>query len=291
MRSDSQTLLFWRICPLLVLVVFVTARLRTVFFGPRNAVQCDNDQHRPPSHQQVRDEQVYPTFHIINVHGGGWTLGNIASETSFVTNMGVRAKSVVVSVDYRLAPENPYPAAIDDAIDTLQWFVRSGAQELGINTDRIAVGGSSSGGNLTAILALKAPLNSSSSSSPSPTTPSPSSTPPFLPPGPQTPTPPSSPPRAWPGSGPTTSRAPRTSTTGPPRPSSRRARSWPPPRAPGSASASATGFCGEVVTYAASLRKAGVQAETRVYKGAPHPLCLTPLFPYTIYIQYMIYEI
>ncbi|KAF5378526.1 hypothetical protein D9615_007051 [Tricholomella constricta] len=243
-------------------------------------------RHRPPSHQQVRDEQVYPMFHIINVHGavatiraGGWTLGNIASETSFVTNMGVRAKSVVVSVGYRLAPENPYPAAIDDAIDTLQWFVRSGAQELGINTDRIAVGGSSSPLEFQLLIV---PVTDNTIPLIDASLPSTWAT---------TPTPPSSPPRAWPGSGPTTSRAPRTSTTGPPRPSSRRARSWPPPRAPGSASASATGFCGEVVTYAASLRKAGVQAETRVYKGAPHPLCLTPLFPYTIYIQYMIYEI
>ncbi|PPR01065.1 hypothetical protein CVT26_016012 [Gymnopilus dilepis] len=104
---------------------------------------------------------------------GGWTLGNIGSETHFSTNMAVHARCVVISVDYRLAPENPYPAAVEDAVDALDWVVNNGAKELGINPNRIAVGGSSryilifyqkcnlikdkfSGGNLAAILALKA---------------------------------------------------------------------------------------------------------------------------------------
>jgi len=93
---------------------------------------------------------------FIFFHGGGWTLGNISSETSLATNMAVRANCVVISVDYRLAPENPYPAAVEDAIDSLGWVVQNGKQELNINTSRVAVGGSSSGGNLAAILALKA---------------------------------------------------------------------------------------------------------------------------------------
>ncbi|EPQ60666.1 hypothetical protein GLOTRDRAFT_102407 [Gloeophyllum trabeum ATCC 11539] len=67
-----------------------------------------------------------------------------------------RAKCVVVSVDYRLAPENPYPAAVEDAVESLQWLYTHGKAELTVNTKRIAVGGSSSGGNLAAILALKA---------------------------------------------------------------------------------------------------------------------------------------
>jgi acetyl esterase/lipase len=96
----------------------------------------------------------WPVF--IFFHGGGWTLGNIGSETSFSTNMCERAKCVVVSVDYRLAPEHPYPAGVEDAIESLQWVVKNGKTELNIDTSRIAVGGSSSGGNLAAILALKA---------------------------------------------------------------------------------------------------------------------------------------
>ena len=49
----------------------------------------------------------------------------------------------MISVDYRLAPENPYPAAVEDAVDSLQWLVKNGAKELGVNLNQIAVGGSS----------------------------------------------------------------------------------------------------------------------------------------------------
>ncbi|KAF8153372.1 alpha/beta hydrolase fold-domain-containing protein [Crassisporium funariophilum] len=96
----------------------------------------------------------WPVF--IFFHGGGWTLGNIGSETTFSTNMCVHASCVVMSVDYRLAPENPYPAAVEDAVDSLDWVIKNGHTELGIDSSRIAVGGSSSGGNLATILALKA---------------------------------------------------------------------------------------------------------------------------------------
>ena len=91
---------------------------------------------------------------------GGWTLGNINSEGAFCTNMckGMPslfpefwsistgpsgAECVVVSVDYRLAPEHPYPEAVEDAIEALQWVWGQGAPTLGIDTKRIAVGGSS----------------------------------------------------------------------------------------------------------------------------------------------------
>ncbi|KIM36277.1 hypothetical protein M413DRAFT_449327 [Hebeloma cylindrosporum] len=95
----------------------------------------------------------WPGF--IFFHGGGWTLGNIASATSFCTNMAIRAKCVVISVDYRLAPENPYPSAIEDAVDALHWVNMNGEKELGVNLNQIAVGGTSSGGNIAAVLALK----------------------------------------------------------------------------------------------------------------------------------------
>ena len=49
----------------------------------------------------------------------------------------------MISVDYRLAPENPYPAAVEDAVDSLQWLVKNGTKELGVNLNQIAVGGSS----------------------------------------------------------------------------------------------------------------------------------------------------
>ncbi|CCL99045.1 uncharacterized protein FIBRA_01054 [Fibroporia radiculosa] len=96
-------------------------------------------------------------------HGGeptlrGWTLGNINTENAFSTNMCQRANCVVVSVDYRLAPENPYPAAVEDAVESLKWVYEKGAAQLNVNVNKIAVGGSSSGANLAAILTHKAAL-------------------------------------------------------------------------------------------------------------------------------------
>ncbi|XP_006455039.1 hypothetical protein AGABI2DRAFT_180254 [Agaricus bisporus var. bisporus H97] len=93
---------------------------------------------------------------LIWFHGGGWTFGNISSDTSFVTHMVNAANCVAVSVDYRLAPENKYPAAVDDAIESLEWVVSKGPSEININPSRISVGGVSSGGNIAAILSLKA---------------------------------------------------------------------------------------------------------------------------------------
>lgn len=55
----------------------------------------------------------------------------------------IDAKCVVASVDYRLAPENPYPAAVEDAVEALEWLNREGPSALGVNVNRIAVGGSS----------------------------------------------------------------------------------------------------------------------------------------------------
>ncbi|EKM81392.1 hypothetical protein AGABI1DRAFT_72317 [Agaricus bisporus var. burnettii JB137-S8] len=93
---------------------------------------------------------------LIWFHGGGWTLGNISSDTSFATQMVNAANCVAVSVDYRLAPENKYPAAVEDAIEALDWVLSKGPTEININPSRISVGGSSSGGNIAAILSLKA---------------------------------------------------------------------------------------------------------------------------------------
>ncbi|KAK0453002.1 alpha/beta hydrolase fold-domain-containing protein [Desarmillaria tabescens] len=93
---------------------------------------------------------------LIYFHGGGWTFGNINSENSLATNMCVHAKCVVMSVNYRLAPEDKYPLAVEDAMESLYWATENGKYQLNIDPTRIAVGGSSSGGNLATILALKA---------------------------------------------------------------------------------------------------------------------------------------
>ncbi|KAJ7645477.1 lipase/ esterase [Mycena polygramma] len=102
------------------------------------------------------NKEGWPCF--IFFHGGGWTFGSIDSENSFATKMCNGAQCVVLAVDYRLAPENPYPAAVDDAVKTLDWVIENHTKgnKLNIDIKRIAVGGSSSGGNLAAILTLKA---------------------------------------------------------------------------------------------------------------------------------------
>ncbi|KAF5379591.1 hypothetical protein D9757_009284 [Collybiopsis confluens] len=92
---------------------------------------------------------------IIYFHGGGWTLGGIDSEQSILTNFCVGAKCVALTVDYRLAPEHKFPAAVEDAIEALQWVITEGEDLLHIDTSNIAIGGQSAGGNLSAVLALK----------------------------------------------------------------------------------------------------------------------------------------
>jgi len=74
---------------------------------------------------------------------GGWTFGTINSETSFATNIAVRSNCVVLSVNYRLAPEDKYPKAVEDAVESLDWVIANGKKELNIDTSKIAVGGSS----------------------------------------------------------------------------------------------------------------------------------------------------
>ena len=69
-----------------------------------------------------------------------WTGTN---EAGHIFTLIIGASSVVISVDYRLGPENPYPAAVEDAVDALLWTVRSGASILNLNLAKLAVGGSS----------------------------------------------------------------------------------------------------------------------------------------------------
>ncbi|KAE8376926.1 alpha/beta hydrolase fold-domain-containing protein [Aspergillus bertholletiae] len=87
-------------------------------------------------------------------HGGGWVLGDHQAEEAMNRLVAKKTNSVVVSVNYRLAPEYQYPYAINDSFDAMQWC-RQNADDTGINPNKIIVGGSSSGGNIAAVLALK----------------------------------------------------------------------------------------------------------------------------------------
>ncbi|KAF8133996.1 alpha/beta hydrolase fold-domain-containing protein [Boletus edulis] len=96
----------------------------------------------------------WPVF--LYIHGGGWTLGNLATQASFAARQCKEHRCLTICLDYRLAPENPYPAAVIDTVDALKWIHQQGQSELNANVNKIAVGGSSSGGNLATIVSLKA---------------------------------------------------------------------------------------------------------------------------------------
>ncbi len=93
-----------------------------------------------------------PSPAVIYCHAGAFVLGNLDTDHRQCVELARRGRCSVVSVDYRLAPEHPYPAALDDAITVLGW-VWSHAQELDVDVSRIAVAGSSAGGALAAGLA------------------------------------------------------------------------------------------------------------------------------------------
>jgi len=92
---------------------------------------------------------------LIFYHGGGWVSGDLESHDNLCRFLAVEAGVRVLAVDYRLAPEHPFPAAVDDALSAFNYAVDHAA-ELGVDPDRIALGGDSAGGNLAAVTALQA---------------------------------------------------------------------------------------------------------------------------------------
>jgi acetyl esterase len=92
---------------------------------------------------------------LVFFHGGGWVIGDLDSHDVVCRQLAVEAALIVISVDYRLAPEHKFPAAADDAIAATKW-IAANARELGVDAARLSIGGDSAGGNLAAVVALAA---------------------------------------------------------------------------------------------------------------------------------------
>lgn len=136
--------------------------------------QRGSAQGKPPPVGQVIDRMLEATDRFIPVriyrpagqegvklpiyvhyHGGGWVLGDLDSHDILCRNLCIQSGALVISVDYRLAPEHQFPAALDDAWDSVCWIAANG-DELDADTSRLAVGGDSAGGTLAATVCRRA---------------------------------------------------------------------------------------------------------------------------------------
>jgi acetyl esterase len=92
---------------------------------------------------------------LVFFHGGGWVIGDLDSHDVVCRKLADEGELIVVSVDYRLAPEHKFPTAVDDAIAATKWIAEN-ARQHGIDASRLMVGGDSAGGNLAAVVAIAA---------------------------------------------------------------------------------------------------------------------------------------
>jgi acetyl esterase len=132
-----------------------------VFSGPPTPVESVQDFTFPGPESDIPVRFYKPVKAtgplplLVYFHGGGWVFGDLDSHDSTCRFLCAQAEVAVLAVDYRLAPEHPFPAAPDDALAAFHYAVKN-AEELGIDPLRIAVGGDSAGGNLAAVTAQSA---------------------------------------------------------------------------------------------------------------------------------------
>jgi acetyl esterase/lipase len=110
--------------------------------------------------ESITSPEVSPAHAILYLHGGGYVVGSLNTHRDLAARLGRAAGARVVSIDYRLAPEHPHPAAVDDAVAAYRWLLAAG-----VTPERIAIAGDSAGGGLTiatlvALRDLGAPLPS-----------------------------------------------------------------------------------------------------------------------------------
>lgn len=137
-------------CAALDLPAVPLARVAPVRIPTRDGQQIDARLYAP---RMPDDGPALPV--LLHFHSGGFTVGSLDSHAPLCSALAARTPCAVVSVAYRLAPEHRFPTAAHDAIDALRWLGQHAAA-LGLDPERIAVGGDSAGGTLSAMLALAA---------------------------------------------------------------------------------------------------------------------------------------
>ena len=93
---------------------------------------------------------------LLYLHGGGFVIGGLETHDSLCRQLALRSAGAVLALDYRLAPEHRFPAAVDDAWAAMRWLAGPGAAALGLDGTRLAVGGDSAGGTLATVCAIHA---------------------------------------------------------------------------------------------------------------------------------------
>ena len=137
------------------------ARTRTPFLAPPQEVGALSDLAIPGPGGRLRvraytpkgSRRGEPLPAMVYFHGGGWVFGDLDSHDPLCRELCNLARCVIVSVDYRRAPEHRFPAAVDDSVAAVR-YIAEHAADFGIDASRLAVGGDSAGGNLTTVVAL-----------------------------------------------------------------------------------------------------------------------------------------
>ncbi len=135
-------------------VAAVASRVFPVGLGQRQAVPGQDGEVPVWVYETAERAAAGPTGALLWLHGGGLIAGTPAQDHMLCTRIARELGILVVSVDYRLAPAHPYPAAIEDCALVLRWLTED-SERLGVDPARIAVGGSSAGGGLAAALAQR----------------------------------------------------------------------------------------------------------------------------------------
>ncbi|VTU31790.1 Carboxylesterase NlhH [Variovorax sp. PBL-H6] len=130
--------------------------LMTLLFGDAPPVQRVEDFTIPSSGGFALPVRLYvptnePSGLIVYFHGGGWVIGTVAGYHPMTATLANRTGCAVLSVDYRLAPENPYPVPVEDALAAIRWAAEQGASAIGAEPHALVAMGDSAGGNLATV--------------------------------------------------------------------------------------------------------------------------------------------